>query len=222
MLSITLLLTLVQWAFVDQVLAVTIPFGTMITGCTVPDTIALTFDDGPGPYTVELLEILAEFEARATFFLVGNRLNDGNNAEIVELIHSSGHQIASHTQDHPHLPLLDAEEIRQEMFAFEESMEPITGQVPTYMRPPYLGTSADVVDVMNELGYHVVGADIDTKDYENDSPEMIWDSFKMFVAGLDAGGSIVLAHDIKEQTVVSLTRQMLVAIQERGLQDVAA
>ena len=104
------------------------------------------------------------------------------------------------------------------MTELEDAFEEVVGVVPRYMRPPFLAVDGKVLSAMANLGYHVIGASIDTKDYENNSPELISRSFEKFRAELNAGGTIVLSHDVHEQTVYSLTRMMLEEIFERGLQ----
>ena len=85
------------------------------------------------------------------------------------------------------------------------------------MRAPYLELSDDVLDVMDELGYRVVGASVDTKDYVYDDPDSSWRSFDRFLDGLDAGGSVVLAHDSHRSTAEILVEDMLEEIEMRGL-----
>lgn len=72
-----------------------VPYGMLITHCTVPNTIALTFDDGPSTFTPALLDLLSEYGARSTFFVNGYRLQE--SAPILQRIYTEGHQIASHT-----------------------------------------------------------------------------------------------------------------------------
>lgn len=85
------------------------------------------------------------------------------------------------------------------------------------MRAPYLELSDDVLDVMDELGYRVVGASVDTKDYVYDDPDSSWRSFDRFLDGLDAGGTVVLAHDSHRSTAEILVEDMLGEIEMRGL-----
>jgi peptidoglycan/xylan/chitin deacetylase (PgdA/CDA1 family) len=75
--------------------ALAVPPGQVITSCTTPNTIALTFDDGPSEYTNELLDLLSEYGARSTFFLLG----DGSLAhpDAIQRMRREGHQVASHT-----------------------------------------------------------------------------------------------------------------------------
>jgi peptidoglycan/xylan/chitin deacetylase (PgdA/CDA1 family) len=103
------------------------------------------------------------------------------------------------------------------MTALETAFAGILGFYPTYMRAPFLEHSPAVLDTMAELGYHVIGASIDTKDYENDDAHTNWRSFEKFLDGLEAGGSVVLAHDSHWATVEILVDNMLAEIGRRGL-----
>ncbi|KAE8326523.1 hypothetical protein BDV39DRAFT_90669 [Aspergillus sergii] len=192
----------------------TVPTGQIIRSCTIPNTVALTFDDGPSGYTPQLLDLLSEYGAKATFFMIG----EGSQAypDIIQRIRSEGHQVGSHTLDHASLPSLSYGQIVKEMTKLEEILLSAMGDIPTYMRPPYFDVNDQVLAVMNELGYKVIESSIDTKDYENDDVTRIYLSYEKFVNELNAGGSIVLAHDIHEQTVVSLARQMMEEIKARG------
>jgi peptidoglycan/xylan/chitin deacetylase (PgdA/CDA1 family) len=75
-----------------------VPTGQVITHCTVPNTIALTFDDGPSQYTPQLLDTLSRYGARATFFVLGDAA--ANNPAVLQRMRNEGHQIASHTYVH--------------------------------------------------------------------------------------------------------------------------
>ncbi|KAJ5737988.1 hypothetical protein N7493_001143 [Penicillium malachiteum] len=194
-----------------------IPFGVIITHCNIPGVVALTFDDGPYIYTNQILETLSDHGARATFFM--NGVNKGNIDAFPDLVQravNEGHQIASHTWGHKSLDTLSYEEILAQMTSLEEAFLRILGFYPSYMRAPYLMVTADVLAAMRELEYHIIGASIDTKDYENDDPEHSWRSFEKFRAELDGGGTIVLAHDTHRTTVEVLVDNMIEEIEERG------
>jgi peptidoglycan/xylan/chitin deacetylase (PgdA/CDA1 family) len=113
---------------------------------------------------------------------------------------------------------LDYPAIVAQMTQLEDAFMQVLGFYPAYMRPPFLAFNGVVLSAMGDLGYHVISASIDTKDYENDHPDLISHSFEKFRAELDAGGSIILSHDVHEQTVHTLTRAMLEEIRARGLQ----
>lgn len=121
---------------------------------------------------------------------------------------------------HPYLTSLDYPAIVAQMTQLEDAFMQVLGFYPTYMRPPFLAFNGLVLSAMGDLGYHVISASIDTKDYENDHPDLIPRSFEKFRAELDAGGSIILSHDVHDQTVHTLTRAMLEEIRTRGLQTV--
>lgn len=70
-------------------------YGAVITHCAVPGTVALTFDDGPGIYTPQLLDLLSEYGARSSFFVNGYQLS--NHHDILVRTLNEGHQIGSHT-----------------------------------------------------------------------------------------------------------------------------
>ncbi|KAJ5319264.1 uncharacterized protein N7506_011968 [Penicillium brevicompactum] len=182
----------------------------VLNNCTVPGTIALTFDDGPYIYTSLILDHLANHSAHATFFLNGrNRGHIDEFPDLVQRAHQEGHQLASHT--------LTKDQMKRQMTALESAFIRILGFYPTYMRAPYLELSDDVLDVMDELGYRVVGASVDTKDYVYDDPDSSWRSFDRFLDGLDAGGTVVLAHDSHRSTAEILVEDMLGEIEMRGL-----
>lgn len=217
-----------------------VPFGAYIDRCSVPGTIALTFDDGPHVFTPKILDILSSRGARATFFVNGQ--NFGNifaNAGMVQRAIADGHQLGSHTYDetfiichrlgdteyiltkhrwgHPYLTTLDYNGVVAQMTELENAFIQIMGRFPTYMRPPYLAVNGVVLSAMAQLGYHVIGASIDTKDYENDNPAAIQNSLAKFRNELNAGGTISLAHDVHQNTVDILVQAMIDEVSARGL-----
>jgi peptidoglycan/xylan/chitin deacetylase (PgdA/CDA1 family) len=103
------------------------------------------------------------------------------------------------------------------MTVLEDTFMSTLGFFPTYMRPPFLRHTPVVLNAMADLGYHVIGASVDTKDYENDNPDTNWISFEKFSREVDAGGTIVLAHDSHQHTVQILVHNMLADVGRRGL-----
>ncbi|KAL4749479.1 hypothetical protein BDW72DRAFT_133432 [Aspergillus terricola var. indicus] len=197
-------------------LARRVPTGQVITQCTTPNTIALTFDDGPSEYTPQLLDLLSRYSARATFFVLGDAA--AQNPGLLQRMRDEGHQVSAHTYDHLSLPSLDYDGIASQMTRLEDVIRPALGVAPAYMRPPYLETNELVLQVMRDLDYRVISASIDTKDYENqDADAIINTSFQLFLDQLNAGGNIVLAHDIHYWTVASLAERMLQEVNARGL-----
>ncbi|KAI9791858.1 MAG: hypothetical protein M1816_003403 [Peltula sp. TS41687] len=203
--------------------ASSVPFGTIIQSCTVPGTVALTFDDGPYRFTSQILDILRNNNIRGTFFVNGanwdNILTDNSRALVQRMIREN-HQIGSHTWAHADLATLDRDGIVDQMNLLESALQQIIGYFPTYMRPPYFSTNDLVLETMAELDYHVINADIDTLDWANDSEGAIQTSVQRFKDGLNAGGSISLEHDVHQWTAQVLVQAEIDEIKRRGLRAV--
>lgn len=200
-----------------------------ITECDSPGLVALTFDDGPYEYTNQLLDLLDEYKVKATFFIAGHnrgkgRIDDESTGypRVLRRMRNAGHQLASHTWTHRNLNGVSEHVQRTEMIYNEMAFRNIFGFVPTYMRPPFLecGSSSGCIDTMEELGYHVISTNLDTKDYENDDPVLIQKSkdkfFSMQSSDETDHSYIVLAHDVHYQTVVTLAKYMIETSRERG------
>lgn len=103
------------------------------------------------------------------------------------------------------------------MQTLETAFLHILGFIPTYTRTPWLHVNELVLTALADLRYHVIGASIVTDDKTNDAPGRIGRSFELFEAGLEGGGSIVLAHDSQENTVGWLVGEMVREVGRRGL-----
>jgi chitin deacetylase len=181
-------------------------------------------------YTSDLLDLLDEFNAKATFFITG--VNSGKGqiddftrpwGSLIQRMHRSGHQIASHSWSHQDLSNVTPAQRRDEMVKNEAAIRNILGGIPAYMRPPYSscvdgsGCRRD----MNLLGYHVIYFDIDTDDYNNDDPNLIQrskDIFDKAISTQDPSGRpfLAIAHDVHEQTVYNLTAHILQRTEDAG------
>ncbi|KAH7329529.1 hypothetical protein B0I35DRAFT_46757 [Stachybotrys elegans] len=206
-----------------------VPYGSIIRDCISPEMIALSFDDGPYLYTTQMLDVLDELQVKATFFVAGNnrgkgRIDDEANgwAAMLRRMHASGHHIASHTWTHRDLNRVNSTIRRTEMVYNEMAFRNLFGWFPTYMRPPYLecSVSSGCAGLMDELGYHIVNVNIDTKDFEFNSPALIQQAKDRYSAGVStnavANDYIILAHDVQYQTVVNLTAYMVTTARDRG------
>jgi len=189
--------------------------------------VALTFDDGPYAYTSQLLNILSQNNVRATFFINGQNwgpdiTTDANSRALIQRMINEGHQVASHTWSHQDLSTLSATDQRLEMTRLETALLGIIGRYPTYMRPPYFSCSAQCLNTMNSLSYHVVRTDIDTLDWQYNTPSTIQTSMNIFRNALNNGASsyLPLAHDVHSTTVNYLVSDMIIALRARGLSTV--
>ncbi|KAL2061110.1 hypothetical protein VTL71DRAFT_7383 [Oculimacula yallundae] len=172
--------------------------GTIITRCTAPNTIALTFDDGPWTYHSSIVNALNAAGAKATFFVTGKLYNCiYSQAAVLNATFAAGHQIASHTWDHKGLDTLSASDITTQMSKLETAFSNILGVKPTYMRPPNGATGGQTVNVLRGLGYRIVTWDVDSGDWNKESPAS---SEKK----LTVGPHIVLMHETIPSTASTL------------------
>ncbi|KAI0158401.1 hypothetical protein BJ166DRAFT_614074 [Pestalotiopsis sp. NC0098] len=188
--------------------------GTVITTCNKPGVVALAYDDGPGPYTDQLMDILKQNSVQATFFVNGNNnlgpITEGALPLVLNKILEQGHQIGSHTWSHANLSSLDREERWEEMEALQEALANITGFSPRYMRPPYFACQEDCVQDMNDFGFHVVTANLDTKDFQGDYDYARETFSNALSSGSPSTSSfIVLVHDTHVKTVSPFTQYMI-------------
>lgn len=152
--------------------------------------IALTFDDGPHyKYTEEILDILAEYDVKATFFVVGSLAERYPELILREL--SEGHEIASHTWSHPHLAKLPEATLENELSATEEFLYELAEYRPRLFRPPEGKCPDTVRRVAAELDYEVVLWTVDTRDWAHTPSDMIVKT----VLDNTESGSIILCHD---------------------------
>jgi hypothetical protein len=108
---------------------------TDITACPDKNTWGLTYDDGPGYYTPNLLDFLGQESLHATFFTVGSRCLEF--PQTLQAEYMAGHQIAVHTWSHPELTTLSNEQVIAELGWSRKIIKDVLGVTPTMMRPPY-------------------------------------------------------------------------------------
>src|SRR5271170_378576 len=138
-------------------------FGRTLIANRNPDEIALTFDDGPNdPYTFQLLEILAQHQIRATFFMIGRFVRQ--RPDIVRAVAAAGHLIGNHTMTHPWLAFESPSRVWQELAGCNAALEDVLGKKIKYFRPPHGSRRPDVLRTVGELGltpvmWNVIGHD---------------------------------------------------------------
>lgn len=111
-------------------------FGTSVwRGAPGRKSLALTFDDGPTPGTLKILDILRQYGVKATFFQVGNQAE--GNPEISRAVHSEGHEIGNHSQTHPNMALKPAAMIDGEFTRAQQAIREHSGQTPRFLRAPF-------------------------------------------------------------------------------------
>ncbi|HEY6650383.1 MAG TPA: polysaccharide deacetylase family protein, partial [Mycobacterium sp.] len=100
--------------------------------CSKVKCVALTFDDGPSPYTDRLLQILKDNDAKSTFFLIGNKV--AANPAGAKRIADAGMEVANHTWEHPNMAAIPPEDIAGQISKANDAIQAATGQRPTLLR----------------------------------------------------------------------------------------
>ncbi|CAE6470003.1 unnamed protein product [Rhizoctonia solani] len=147
----------------------------LVTKCSVPNTVALTFDDGPYTWTNNLVDLLDQNGAKGTFFFNGNNFGciyDEANVNRVKYVYDKGHQVASHTWDHERLSTLTGDRLVAEFSKVDDAIKRITGAVPALMRPPFGDYDDEVLAVAASRGQTVAIWDFDSGDADGVSVRM--------------------------------------------------
>jgi peptidoglycan/xylan/chitin deacetylase (PgdA/CDA1 family) len=195
-----------------------------ITTCTVPGKVALTFDDGPYLYTSALLDTLKAAGVNATFFVVAVNgakgeidLPASGYTPIIQRMVREGHQVGSHTWSHQNLPTLSQQDKMNQIIRNEIALTNILGAIPTYMRPPYASTDQPTLDMLKNLGYHVINYNLDTNDWKGDY-NVAKSTFLTALQSTKPASSsyISLSHDIYNQTVTDLVPYMISNLRQLG------
>ncbi len=159
--------------------------------CALFACVALTFDDGPGDYTAQVLDDLDARRAAATFFLQGYRV--AQNPAVVVRMRAEGHEIGNHSWNHPDLTKLTDEEIRDQLDRTSQAIQDAAGLRPTTFRPPY-----GAVDprVLAQTGLPAILWTVDTNDWRIPDDATLLDR----AVQQPGPGAIVLMHDVHENT----------------------
>ena len=171
--------------------------------------IALTFDDGPGPYTAHLLDILDQYGARATFFLIGSKVS--GQASVVRSIQVRGHQLGNHSWSHPELPKLSVDQIAGEIDRTNEAIRQATGVKPSILRPPYGAVNGVVLEQLRLRNMSSILWSVDTRDWADRNSQIVC---SRAVAGARPG-AVILMHDI-HQTSVNAVPCILSSLKQQG------
>ncbi|MCL1891354.1 MAG: polysaccharide deacetylase family protein [Coriobacteriia bacterium] len=169
--------------------------------------IALTFDDGPSPYTKDIIKVLKKYDAHATFFVVGNRVK--SKQKVLKLAVKNGNEIGNHTYSHPHLTGLSSAARKQQFKKTNDAVKTACSVTPKVMRPPYGSTNASVGA---DAGMPVIIWSIDTQDWRTRSSAA---TIRSVLSARD--GDIVLMHDIHVSTR-DATESFVSELTKRGFQ----
>jgi peptidoglycan/xylan/chitin deacetylase (PgdA/CDA1 family) len=175
---------------------VAVLMATTVQAQTVSARCALTFDDGPGRYTAELLDVLKSRGVHASFFVLGEYVL--REPDVIHSMVVEGHEVDNHSFDHPNLRHLGFAEQLREIDSTQRALNAL-GIAPRYFRPPYGAYNAETVRAAAQEGLAIALWTDDTEDWK-------YRSAHAFEARVDRDidtrvGGIYLFHDIHAWTV---------------------
>ncbi len=162
--------------------------------------IALTFDDGPGPYTAQILALLREWDVPATFFEVG--VNVAGNPAETKAVAAAGYPVEDHTWSHPDLTTIAPSQYALQVDQTQAEIRSVTGITPACVRPPYNSWNATVVQQITQRGLTTMSYSVDPRDWSQPGTATIVSR----VVGAAKPGAVVDLHDggTASQTLAAL------------------
>lgn len=155
--------------------------------------VALTFDDGPhAPVTNRILDSLEQHGARATFFMVGNRVHGTSNTAVVKRMAALSCEVANHTFEHKEITKLATPEIQAQLNQANQAVAAACGVTPILMRPPGGAYNAASLQAVGLVNMRAVLWSIDTLDWKTKDKQSTVDAVLNHVKD----GDIVLMHDL--------------------------
>lgn len=178
--------------------------------CSKYKCIALTFDDGPSPYTDRLLQILKENDAKATFFEIGNKVaaNPGGAKRVVD----AGMELGQHTWEHPNMTTIPPEDIPAQLSKASDAIEKATGQRPKLFRTAGGLINDAVLAEARKQGLADINWDVIPFDWANDANTA---ATRYMLMTQIKPNSVVLFHDAYSSTV-DLIYQFLPVLKANG------
>jgi peptidoglycan-N-acetylglucosamine deacetylase len=165
-------------------------FGKTLHRLGDPKQLALTYDDGPNdPHTLNLLDVLAKHDVKATFFLIGKHV--AAKPEIARRIAAAGHTIGNHTYTHPNLFFCSAARIRQELADCKNALSDAVGEHSKFFRPPFGARRPAVLSIAREMGLTPVMWTVTCYDWKETTADRVERHALRQVHGAD----LILMHD---------------------------
>lgn len=171
---------------------------------TTQPVVAMTFDDGPHPrLTPVLLDMLKARGLRATFYVIGNRVEA--HPRLVQRMLAEGHEVGNHSYSHPFLTKLGGEDVIRQLDATTRAVYRATGKVPVTMRPPYGALSSKQrLMVHQRRNLPTVLWSVDPQDWRRPGAGVVADR----ILRATRPGGIVLSHDIHSATIKAMPRTL--------------
>ncbi|WP_157809578.1 polysaccharide deacetylase family protein [Ulvibacter sp. MAR_2010_11] len=178
--------------------------------------VAITFDDGPHPeYTPVVLKLLSDFNATATFFCIGNRVEE--YPEVLKSIVAKGHEIGNHSYSHsPFIDFKGQNSWEAEINKTDAIIEQHTGHRPSLFRPPYGVTTPPLSNVIKKSSHRVIGWSVRSFDTVIKNPNFL---LKRITKKINAG-DIILLHDT-HKNIPFVLEHLLLFLSEKGYKTVS-
>ena len=168
---------------------------------TKENKISLTFDVSRGDeYIEKILDILDENDVKATFFLVGDWIEQ--NPKKVKEIHSKGHEIGNHSHSHPNMSIISKEKIVKDININDANIRRITGEGTKLFRFPGGYYNDEAVDIVNKMGLCSIQWDVDSIDWKEQGADLEYER----IIKKTKSGSILLFHNTAKYTPDNLPR----------------
>ena len=164
--------------------------------CSKVKCVALTFDDGPSPYTDRLLQILKDNDVRSTFFLIGNKV--AANPAGAKRIADAGMEVGNHTWEHPNMTTIPPEDIASQISKANDAIQSAIGQRPNLLRTAGGLVNDAVLAAAKQQGMADINWDVIPFDWINDSNTA---ATTYMLKTQVKSGSVVLFHDTYSSTV---------------------
>jgi peptidoglycan/xylan/chitin deacetylase (PgdA/CDA1 family) len=178
---------------------------------TTEKIIALSFDDGPhAEYTPQVLSLLTQYHATATFFVIGKNIQ--GNERLLKQMNTDGHSIGNHTYTHSFfIDFKNLQGFKEELNQTTELIFSLIGKKMALFRPPYGVTTPNLAKAAKLLNYSIIGWSIRSLDTTHDTVEIITQRVQTQMKS----GAIILFHDTSAKTIQVLNQTLHFA-QEQG------
>ncbi len=176
----------------------------------VKGAVAITFDDGPTKHTARLLDALKKYDAKVTFFLLGQ--NVSNNKALIQRMIDEGHEVANHSYSHPDLRKLSDAEVISQLRKTNNAISAITGKNPKLLRPPYGAFNRHVTDLAKQEGLALVLWTPSPQDWKYRDVDYVYN----YILKNVKAGSTLLLHDTYRTSVDGFIKALPVLV-DRGL-----
>ncbi len=173
--------------------------------------IALTFDDGPSPYTDAFMDVFEQYQATASFFVLGSNVE--NYPDTIKRMIENGFEICNHSWGHLNIASDDKALIVKEIFDTQDVIYRMTGHEPTRIRPPFGEHNELTNNVANGNNVRITLWNVDTEDWRNRDASVTLERAK--AGAFD--GAIILFHDLYPTSLEAI-KQLVPYLQSQGYQ----